>query len=543
VAGDLLTRAGPRQWLSDAALGTRFLAKLPGFLRSPVGAAEARAILRRRHAERETDFLALVRRAVYAHPASPYRALLRHAGCAYGDLERLVRAEGLEGALRALLRQGVFLTIAELKGRRPVLRAGLRLDADPDGLRNPTSASHFRAQSGGSRGPGTTLSVDLSFVRDIAADLAASFAAHGATDWHHAYWDVPGGTIRPLLSSAKAGQVPRRWFALVDPARPGLHPRYRWSARALRWGGWLAGVRLPAPEHVPVSDPLPVARWMRQVLESGQTPLLFTYSSPGVRLCEAARAARLDLDGARLFLYGEPVTAPRLAVIRRAGAVAKALYIATETWYLGEGCLAPAAVDDVHFLSDLHAMIQAGADGDPFGLPAPALLVTSLRPTAPVVLLNVALGDQAVVDDRSCGCPMEGLGWTRHLHTIRSYEKLTAGGMTFLDTDVIRVLEEVLPARFGGVPTDYQLVEDEGEGGLARIRLLVRPEVGPADPGAVAEAFLAAISPGAGVERIMGEVWRDGQILRVERRAPFTTASGKILHLHVGRGAGRPGGS
>ncbi len=50
----------------------------------------------------------------------------------------------------------------------------------------------------------------------------------------------------------------------------------------------------------------------------------------------------------------------------------------------------------------------------------------------------------------------------------------------------------------------------------------------------MADAFLAAIGPGTGVERIMGHVWRDGQFLRVERRAPLATASGKILHLHVG---------
>jgi hypothetical protein len=275
---------------------------------------------------------------------------------------------------------------------------------------------------------------------------------------------------------------------------------------------------------------------MRRVLESGQTPLLFTYSSPGVRLAEAARAAGLDLRGARFFIYGEPVTAARLAVIRRAGAEVKPLYIATETWYLGEGCLTPETADDVHFLSDLHALIQAGSNGDAFGLRDEALLVTSLRMTAPLVLLNVALGDRAVVVDRQCGCPLEHLGWTTHLHTIRSYEKLTAGGMTFLDTDVIRVLEEVLPARFGGVPTDYQLVE-EADGGLARVRLFVRPEVGPVDPDAVAEVFLTAIGTGVGAERIMGEVWRDGGILRVERRTPLTTPSGKILHLHAGGGS------
>ena len=536
-----LARSRPAGWLADAALGARFLARLPAFLRSPIGAAEARTILQRRHAERDTDFLTLVRRLVYGHPASPYGALLRHAGCEYGDLERMVSRDGLEGALGALFREGVFLTVAELKGRRPVTRGSLRIDVNPDALRNPTSAFHVAGQTGGSRGASTALAIDLRFVHDVGADFAASLAARGAEDWRLAYWDVPGGTIRALLVCVKAGQLPRRWFSLVDPARPAVHARYRWSAQALRWGGRLAGVPLPALEYVPASDPLPVARWMREVLDSGRTPLVLTYSSPAVRLCEAARAAGLDLRGARFFICGEPVTAARLAVIERIGAEATPLYIAMETWRLGEGCVAPEAPDDVHFLSDLHALVQAGPRGDRFGLPASALLVTSLRMTAPLVLLNVTLGDQAVVVDRRCGCPLERLGWTRHLHTIRSYEKLTAGGMTFLDTDVIRVLEEVLPARFGGIPTDYQLVEEEGPGGHARVRLLVRPEVGPIDPAAVAETFLAGISAGTGAERIMGQVWRDAQVLRVERRAPMATASGKILHLHVG--AASPDGS
>lgn len=116
----------------------------------------------------------------------------------------------------------------------------------------------------------------------------------------------------------------------------------------------------------------------------------------------------------------------------------------------------------------------------------------------------------------------------------RSYEKLTAGGMIFLDTDVIRVLEEVLPARFGGGPTDFQLVEDEAEGGAPRLQLRVHPGLGPLDPSAMAETFLAAIGHGSGVERVMGLVWREGHFLRVEREAPLATASGKILHhLHV----------
>ena len=39
------------------------------------------------------------------------------------------------------------------------------------------------------------------------------------------------------------------------------------------------------------------------------------------------------------------------------------------------------------------------------------------------------MGNQAVVSERACGCPYQELGWTTHLHDIRSFEKLTAGGI------------------------------------------------------------------------------------------------------------------
>ncbi|MBI4574508.1 MAG: hypothetical protein HY713_14620 [candidate division NC10 bacterium] len=516
----------------DIVVTARFLSRLPAFLRKPVSTTEARAIIRRRLARREADFLALLRRAVYAHPASPYRALLRLAGCEYGDLERLVVQDGVESALRMLYRDGVYLTVEEFKGRRSVIRNGVTIPVDPWQLQNPDSAAHLSAQSSGSRGPRTPVSLDLVWVADEAVNRGVTLAARGDRPPRLAYWDVPGGTLYPLLAYAKCGAPPLRWFSPVDPAAPDLHPRYRWSARAIRWASRIAGAPLPRAEHVPVSDPLPIARWMASVLETGGIPFLLTYSSPAVRLCQAALAAGLNLRGAELRLYGEPITPARLAVIRRAGAEALPLYVATEAGRIGDACLAPGASDEVHLFHDLHALIQPGADGSRPGLPPHALLLSSIRSRVPLVLLNVSMGDQAVVEERSCGCPLEDVGWTTHLHTIRSYEKLTAGGMTFLDTDLITVLEEMLPIRFGGAPTDYQLVEEETADGQPRVRLLVDPRVGPLDSRAVAEAFLTAISQGSGVERVMGLAWRDADLLRVERRTPLTTSSGKILHLH-----------
>lgn len=74
----------------DFRVGTRFLTRLPGFLRRPLTLADAREILRHRLEHREEAFLALVKRTVYEHPSSPYHALLRCAGCEHGDLVKKI---------------------------------------------------------------------------------------------------------------------------------------------------------------------------------------------------------------------------------------------------------------------------------------------------------------------------------------------------------------------------------------------------------------------------------------------------------------------
>jgi hypothetical protein len=107
--------------------------------------------------------------------------------------------------------------------------------------------------------------------------------------------------------------------------------------------------------------------------------------------------------------------------------------------------------------------------------------------------------------------------------------------MTFLDTDLIRVLEEVLPARFGGGPTDYQVVEEEDGEGRSRLRLLVHPAVGPVEADTLIDVFLSAIGAGGGAERVMALQWRAAELVAVERTAPLAMPTGKVLHLHQRR--------
>ncbi|HEX2500067.1 MAG TPA: hypothetical protein VHO73_01325 [Methylomirabilota bacterium] len=520
-------------WLGEAWIGIRLAARLPGVLRRPLTLNEAHAAVATRLAHREASFLDCVNRCVFERHASPYRALLERAGCERGDLERLVRRDGIEETLRALYRAGVYLTVGEFKGRQPIVRGGQPVRASIDGVWNPRGGPLVHSMTSGSRGSPVPVPADLEFLRDRAVNSLVVLAARGGLRWRHATWNVPGAdALVPVLRLAMAGAPPSGWFALVASSTPGLHPRYRWSERAISWAWAAAGLGTLRPVPATLEAPTAIVRWLAEIQRIGSTPHIYTLVSPAVRLCQVAHASGVDLAGTQFTVTGEPLTGPRLAAIHAVGAEARPTYASVEAGAIGEGCLHRGAPDDVHVLRDRLAIIQPGDDAGP--LPGAALLMSSLRPVGPFMFLNVSLGDTAELSERKCGCPLESVGWTTHLRAIRSQEKLTAWGMSLLDSDVVRVLEETLPARFGGGPTHYQLVEDVGETGTPCLRLLVHPAVGGVDPTRVATAFLDAIAPGRGAERIASLLWSDAGAVRVERRPPLAASSGKIHHVYAG---------
>ena len=251
--------------IQDAISGTRLI----GYLRRPLTVSEAHTILSGRLERRDEDFLLFVRRTIFGAPGSPYLDLLRLAGCQYGDIERLVRRDGLEGTLRQLLRAGVYLTVEELKGRRPARRGSAVIEIDPARLGNPCMGFQLLGQTSASRGASTSVRMDLRFIRDRAVNALLTLDAQGGADWRKAVWADPGGCIALGIRFSLFGQPTERAFSLVDPASRELSPRYRWTARAMRLAGLVAGVEMPALQHAPLDQALTVAAWLREVLRSG----------------------------------------------------------------------------------------------------------------------------------------------------------------------------------------------------------------------------------------------------------------------------------
>jgi hypothetical protein len=147
------------------------------------------------------------------------------------------------------------------------------------------------------------------------------------------------------------------------------------------------------------------------------------------------------------------------------------------------------------------------------------------------------MGDFGNLIEKDTTCEFGKLGFSTHVSGIKSYEKLTGEGVTFVDTDFIQIIEHDLPSKFGGRSTDYQLVEEEDEKGFNRLNLIISPEINIKNEDMISRTFIELLrksekSPESWAQS--GTVmWDQARTLRIKRQYPMTTRSGKILPFHI----------
>lgn len=514
----------------------RLVAGLARFLRRRTTFSEAEAVVRERMAQRERNFLRLLERGIRGHRPSPYRQLLRWAGVTFGDIERMLPARGLEGTLRALREAGVYLSFEEFKGRTPIVRGGRTLAVSDHDFDNPFSKRQYYTRTGGSTGPGTRIPQDFDHIAARVPYYLLADHAHGVLGAPVAVWYpiMPAGSgIGQVLARARMGNSARKWYTPVA----GRHIKPPLRFRLATWYplvfARLMGVGVPFPELLPVDRAVVLARWAAENARLAGRCIVRSTVSNAMRVSLAAAAEGLDLTGVCFVAGGEPLTPAKRETIVATGGQAVPGYFFSETGAVGWGCANPADSSDIHFFKDSLALIQhprrvPGADAT-----VNAFLFTTLLPTAPKLMLNVESDDFGIVEERRCGCALEAYGFTTHLREVRSFRKLTGEGVTLIGSEMERILEQVLPGRFGGSAIDYQLLEEEDAAGFTRLSLVVDPGVGRLDEKAVVDTVLEAIRRGGDSGAITGEQWRRGDTLRVRRMAPILTGRGKHLPLHV----------
>jgi hypothetical protein len=519
--------------LADMKMYGRFLLGLPGFLRHTTSLEEARATVRQRLAQRESNFLRLMERGVFGYSPSPYLPLLKWAQVELGDIRSMVRAKGLEETLRALRDAGVYVSFEESKGRQPIVRNGKVIPVQREDFNNPYLTHCYQGESGGTGGVATRVVVDLDHLVALAAQFMLAFDTHGVLNLPTLIWRgmLPDpSALNHLLWGARMGHVPEKWFSPTHSRQFSKSLKNRLATEYIVLAGRLFGFPIPYPEQLSFDQAAMVAHWAAEKLKSHGGCKIHTLVSTSLRVAVAARQEGLDLTGAVFVTGGEPITAAKLRGITRSGARLVPFYGFWEGGCVGAGCCRPGYVDDLHFLKDALALVQHPRKLPAVEIQVDAFYFTTLLPSAPKLLVNVESDDFGILEARSCGCPLEEYGFTEHLRHIRSFSKLTGDGVTLVGSQMIRILEEVLPARFGGSPLDYQLVEEEDESGLTKLSIIVDPKIEIARERDVIESILNALEES--VEDEMTRVmWSQAGKLRVKRMNPILTERGKMIPL------------
>ncbi len=521
--------------LKEALYYSRMAWHFGRFLRMPP-VRDPQALLRHHLEHRDENFLALVHRGVFENPRSPYHHLMRLAGCTFGDLGESVRRSGLEATLEKLRQNGVYLTHAEAKGA-PVERHHRVIANDPAATANPGCSHGIESISGGSRSVGTATPTSNTYRHYRAAydavlreDLGVKGAAFVSLQ---PILPAPQGLVNSALASMH-GLTVERWFAAGGAPGEGLP--YRVVTHLMVLEARLLGCRLQHPTYLERDDFSPVAQWIAETRRQGRCVWVRGNVSSSTRVCAAARDGAYDIAGTIFIASGEGLTEAKRGVIESAGARACPLYVASEVGTIGMACRHVTG-NSVHLFSDSVAVISHRRPAKFSDVEVDSLLFTSLNPFASRVLINAELDDAGTIEPATCDCAFTRAGYRTVIRDVHSFGKLTGHGLSLAGTQLVSLLEDRLPARFGGVPGDYQLVEIEGAD-QTEVRLCVSPRVGAVDPQSVHAFFMTEIRTvyGGAISR---RIWEQTSSLKVEIVEPYRTRTGKVHPLHLPRFRGR----
>jgi hypothetical protein len=520
---------------ADAEKLWRLNRGLRRYLNSPLTPAACHSLLSSGLRNRTANFLSLLRNSVYGNESSPYRALLRHLGVELGDIEGLVERNGIEGALEQLYDAGLHISLDEFKGKQPIRRGTLCLEVSADDFDNPVPGGGLPLQSGGTTRAPRRLVVDLDLLVEESAARYLFLEAHGFLNRPSAIYRItpPGSSgIKHALRGAKLSLPLDRWFTPSPVRWTGGRWKSHVLLRTIQMQCALSRAHIPNPEYADPAAPRKVADWLAGKKSLGRPALLSCSANTGVQTADYCSRRGYDIAGTVFWLGGEPITEAKLAILAKAGGTSVSGWSLSETGTLAIGCGNREHIDEAHILESKVAVVERDVTVEMTGATVGALQLTTLIPFAPKVMLNVDVGDTAVLSRRPCGCPIGAAGFGLRMHTIRNYEKLTARGMHFMGADILKLVDDILPSKFGGTPSCYQFVEEEANG-QTRIGIVVSPSVTRLGEDALVEAVVEFLASGSTGEKMMAAEWKRNNVLRVERSEPIRTQSGKVPPLRI----------
>ncbi|MFC2067869.1 hypothetical protein ACFLTP_02500 [Chloroflexota bacterium] len=521
--------------ISDIIKYSRLAYELRDFFQNTISFEQSKQAISERLHNRERNFLSLTQRGIYQNPGSPYLKMLREVGFEFGDIASLVNRDGVEATLLKLLAEGIYLSWEEFKGKKEIVRGSSHFQFQERDFDNPFLSNYYQAQSSGSRSAGTRTTFDLQHTLQKSYYRLPKLAVNNALDVPLGVWKaiLPSSAgIGNILTQYKVGKPAAKWFSFVDErqVRVSLHDRL--AMRYIIYGSRLWGAKLTKPEYAGLEDAAVVAKWMADTKRQFGGCALICSVSPAVKLCQAAMEKGLDIKDTHLIVSGEPLTEAKREQMELTGATVTCRYNISEIGRIGAGCLNDGADDDVHLFHDATAVIQHSRKVEHADIFVDAFVFTTILPSVPKILINVESDDYGIMETRSCDCLFGQLGFDRHMYNIRSFAKLTGSGMTIIGTDIVHILEEVLPRTYGGAATDYQILEEEDNTGETHLSLIISPKVEAVDESDVIATVLNELHNGVYGGKLAAGLWSQARTIQVKRMHPISTW-GKVAPLHL----------
>jgi len=508
-------------------------------LRSPLD-PDPEGTIRSHMERRESSFIAIIRKTL-SNAAHPYSRMFRIAGWTLRDVETSVARCGVEHTLQALLDAGVYLKQDELRGKKEIIRRGESIPSTPRSWLNESGRGPIvNTSSGSSSGRSFRTEQSLDYLTNLEA---ACQLMVGELDLERR----PGVQVAPilpgygLLGALLASRLRvgfGRWYAIGGASRANRY--YRIATRCIAAQLRLFGAKVPYPMYLDQNDFRPAAEYLTRLRSDGAVAVISGFVSSVSRVAAAALDEDLDVSGTIAIVAGEALTDVKRHVIESAGISVYPTYGASDIGNIGLPCRHMNRGNCVHiFRHGVALAVKREATGESGGKPVDSLYATSLLPFAPRYLINAEIGDTGVIEEATCDCVFTRLGFNLQVRDIASISKVTAQGMTIAAEELVQVLEERMPARFGGRPGDYQLIEAEGTAQTEMI-LCIRPGVSRNSDEEILGYFLAQ------THRLYGGsmsalAWVHSRGVRVRWAAPLLSATGKFRAVRLlGPGVSTP---
>lgn len=503
------------------------------FLSEKISLEECQKLIKEGIENREDNFLFSIENLIYKQKTSPYLKLLKLSNISFEDVKKMISREGIEGTLRILRDEGVYLTFKEFKGIKKVKRKGQTFRFEYNNFSNPFGRKLGEVYSGGSGGPTTVIHWGIGYLMQKLIHEALMFEMHDCFNVPFALWfpTFPSQFGLYPFRLIKLGIPLQVWFSQVKRNKP-----ISFSSRILSFLNSKSKkhfvLKNTPIKHVSLRDAYIVAEWAAQKIKDNSICVIHTSVSAAVRICVAAEKRNLNIRNTKFIVGSEPLTKRKFKEIKELGCEAISTYYFSEGGFLGCSCNnLKRKVDEIHFFKDSFAIIQHSREIERNGDKVNAFLLTSLYPECPIVMLNLENGDYGVIEKKQCGCLFDKFSFNEHIYNIRSHEKITTEGMTFHISDIINIIEDVLPEEFGGRSIDYQLVEEECANGLTHLVIYVSHQIEHITEERMKQILFEKLCQ-YGKRDMRVKIWNQVEALKIRRQEPLTTSRGKTFPFY-----------